>query len=494
MAASAEQPTGTISLRRSFAYSVVERYLTTVIQFASTLVIARLLKPEEVGIFSVGMSIVALLHTVRDFGMTQYIVQQKELTRTHFRAAIAVTVAISVCFAIALWFTADAVAAFYREPALVPVLHLLAVALLMAPLYAPAAARLEREMNFATLLKIGSASALTAAVMSVALAFLGFSYMAMVWGSVLGNLVGLLILLSFRWRDVLTRPSFTGWRPVLSFGVQATGVALLSMFGIQAALLIMPRYLGFAAAGLYGRGHGLVSLFTRDVVGTVYRVLVPGFAHIHRSGGDLKGQYLKSVTYLTGLAWPFYAVMALVAEPVIVVLFGPAWAEAATVTRVLCLAHAIYTTWSTSTQVIIGLGKINKMLTGEMVQQPLRIALVFVAAQWGMVEVAWAQVATMTVAAVLYFHRVFPLLEISMRDILRATRPSALVAVWTIVPVAAMFYMTETWIGSASARLAAVALTAVLAWVSGIAVVDHPLKSELLRVSAWTRRPGRVAG
>jgi O-antigen/teichoic acid export membrane protein len=489
MSTPAARPPGAASIRRLFVLSVAERYLTTVVQFAATLVITRLLNPEEVGIFSVALSIVALIHTVRNFGMAQYIVQEKELTRPRFRTAVAVTLTISGTFAVALWWGARLMSSFYGEPALIPALQVLAVSLLIGPLYAPAASKLEREMDFVTLLKIGSVMALTTAVMSVGLAFLGASYMAMVWGSVLGNLAALLLLMTYRWRDVFTTPSFSGWRDVLSFGVKATGVSILSMLGVQAALLIMPRYLGFAAAGLYGRGHGLVSLFTRDVMGTVYRVLVPEFAHIHRSGGDLRGRYLQSVTYVTGLAWPFYAVMALTAEPVIVAMFGPAWAEAATVTRVLCLAHAVHTISSTSTQVIIGLGGIGKILAGELIQQPLRVVLVFMGAQWGMVEVAWAEVAAMMVAAILYFSRVFSLIDISILDVVRATRLSAAVTFWTIVPVGAVWYALGDWGRGLGFQVAVVALTASLGWVCAIFVTGHPFKAELQRLDPW-----KVAG
>jgi O-antigen/teichoic acid export membrane protein len=481
------QNSGGTTIRRSFVFAAVERYFSSIVQFASTVIIARLLTPDEVGIFSVGMSVVGLVHMVRDFGITQYIVQERELTRARYASAVSVTAMLSVSFALALWFIAEPLASrLYREPAFEDVLRVLAVNLLLSPLYAPAAAKLQREMQFGSLLKIASVSAATMAVASVGLAYAGWSYMSLVWASVAANVAGLALLAVSRWRDVLTLPRLSEARRVLGFGLPATGVSILSMLGMQAAFLIVPRFLGFSAVGLYGRAYGLVALFSRDIIGSAHRVLTPSFAHASRTGSDVKSQYLKSVAYLTALGWPFYGVMAIVAHPIIVFLFGPLWGDAAPVARVLCLGYAVHATWATATQVIMGLGKVRTILRGELIQQPVRFALILAAAQWGLVEVAWAQTITLTVAGIIYFRFVCTLLDVSVVQILRAMRPSVTVTIWTIVPAASLAAVTDSHVPSVGAHLALVGAGAAAGWLVGIATSGHPLKRELRRIAVKT--------
>jgi O-antigen/teichoic acid export membrane protein len=475
-----------VSIRRSFLFSVTERYLATAIQFAASVIIARLLSPAEVGVYAVGTSILAIIQNVRELGMTQYIIQETELTEKRYGTAIAATLLISVAFSVVLWLASGWISAFYREPGLVPVLHLLAISLLVAPFSSPTSAKLQRQMEFAVLLKIGTITAIVAAVVSVALAALGASFMSLAWGSLCGSVVSLLLLMRSRWTDVLTRPRFGEWRRVLSFGLQSTTVSLLSEFGVQAAYLIVPRYLGFAAVGLYGRAQSMVALFSRDIATTVYRVLLPGFALSHRTGRDIKGPYLKSVAYMTAVAWPFYGVLAITAHPLILLTFGPAWIEAAPVARVLCLAGAVYATWSTSTQVIMGLGHMNKMVSGELIQQPMRIMFVLVATQWGLMAVAGAQVATMILGGVVYLKRLFPLIGISFLDIMHATIRSAAVTVCTLVPAAAVLYLATGHVGS-FLQLVLVGLTSIIAWLAAIIVAGHPLKRELRTSLHWAR-------
>jgi O-antigen/teichoic acid export membrane protein len=484
-------PTAPASIRRSLLFALLERYVSTGIQFASSVVIARLLTPAEVGVFSVATSIFLIIQNMRDLGMTQYIIQETDLTEERYDTATSLTVLLSLGFAAVVWLGSGSIAAFYREPGLVPVLQLLAVSLVVAPLSSPAVARLQRHMEFALLCRIGIATAAVNAVVVIFLAARGASYLSLAWGSLASSLVRLVLVCWFRWADARLRLRLTEWRRVLPFGFQSTLASLSSALGTQAANLIVPRYLTFTAVGLYVRAQGTVALFNRDIGTTVYRVLLPGFASAHRAGGDLKEAYLKSVTYMTGVTWPFYGVLALTAEPLIRVLFGPAWVEAAPIAAMLCLSAAIYAIWLTSTQVIMGLGHVRKILTGELVMQPVRVLLILVATQWGLMAVAGAQVATMVLGGAIYLGYLCPLLRISFRDIVRSTGRSALVTACTLIPAALAMQAGFHRLTFLPLTLFLVAMVSTSAWLAAILGTRHPLKREVLAALEWCLSRGR---
>jgi len=464
---------------------MLERYVSTGVQFATTVVIARLLTPAEVGVFSVAASILSIFQIMRDLGMTQYIIQETDLTDERYGTATSLTILLSLGFAAVVWLGLGSIAAFYREPGLVPLLQLLTVSLVIAPLSSPAMARLQRRMEFAFLFRIGIVGSVVHAVVTVSLAALGASYLSLAWGTLAGNVVRLGLVSWFRWADVWIRLRLTEWRRVLPFGFQSTLASLSSRLGMEAANLIVPRYLTFTAVGLYGRAQGMVALFSRDIGTTVYRVLLPGFASAHRAGGDLKGTYLKSVTYMTGVAWPFYGVLALSAERLIRVLFGPVWVEAAPVAVVLCVSGAVYAIWLTSTQVIMGLGHVRKILTGELIMQAVRVLLVLVAVQWGLMAVAGVQVVTTVLGGAIYLSYLCPLLRISFLDIVRATGPSALVTACTLVPSAVAMQVGTHRLTFLPLTLSLVAVVSTAAWLVAIMGTEHPLKREVLVALEW---------
>ena len=121
------------TVRRSLVYSALEGWVAIFFQVASTVVIARLLSPAEMGVFAVGAVFASLASTVRDFGVAEYLIQEKELSRDAFRAALSVNIAISWLMAVLLFALAPAVAEFYRQDGVAEVMRVQAASFLLIP-------------------------------------------------------------------------------------------------------------------------------------------------------------------------------------------------------------------------------------------------------------------------------------------------------------------------------------------------------------------------
>ncbi|MEE8332516.1 MAG: oligosaccharide flippase family protein, partial [Alphaproteobacteria bacterium] len=104
------------SIRRSLALSFAQKYATMAINIATVMILARLLTPAEIGIFSVGIAMVGLAHTLRDFGVGNYLIQEKELTPDRVRTAFGVTLVIAWIMAGVLIALSGPMAGFYSEP------------------------------------------------------------------------------------------------------------------------------------------------------------------------------------------------------------------------------------------------------------------------------------------------------------------------------------------------------------------------------------------
>ena len=95
-----------MNIRSALAYSFGTRYAATAVQFLSTLILARLLSPSEIGIYSVGASVIMIAHTLRDFGTSSYVIQEPELTPSRLRTAFTLTVGVAWCLAMAIYLAA----------------------------------------------------------------------------------------------------------------------------------------------------------------------------------------------------------------------------------------------------------------------------------------------------------------------------------------------------------------------------------------------------
>ena len=104
------------SVRKSVFYSLAQNYLLMVLQLATTMVLARILRPDEVGIFSVAAALAALASVVRDFGVAEYLIQESNLTRDKIRAALAINIMVSWAMAALMFGGSFLVEGFYSQP------------------------------------------------------------------------------------------------------------------------------------------------------------------------------------------------------------------------------------------------------------------------------------------------------------------------------------------------------------------------------------------
>ncbi len=154
------------ALRLSLLYSFSERYLLLLLATLGSMALARLLTPAEIGIYSVAAVLVGLAQVVRDFGVGQYLIQERELTPDKLRAALGASLLVAWPLAALLLLLAAPLAGFYRQPGLRAVLQLLAINVALVPFSAVAS---PSTITIAPISKLAQASveAITVAVPTV---------------------------------------------------------------------------------------------------------------------------------------------------------------------------------------------------------------------------------------------------------------------------------------------------------------------------------------
>ncbi len=325
-------------VRRAFAISFLARHGRLAISFIAVMVLSRLLTPAEIGIFSVSAALIALGHAVRDFGIGEYIVQERDLTSARLRTAYGFSIVIAWVIAGVLFAASTPLALLYAEAGVGEVMRVLAFGFVIIPLGVPARAVLRRDMRFGVLAVAEVGSGSLQAATSVALAYNGFSYLSMAWGSVVGTVAAFLILALLRARHLAIRPTLSEWRRVASFGSYSSATTIIGQVGAAAPDLVMGRLLGFEAVALFSRALGPIRLFRNGIQGSLGKVLFPAFARRRRAEGDLGRDFLAATAMLCVFAWPFYGFLALMAFPILRILFGYQWDASVPLMQLLCIS------------------------------------------------------------------------------------------------------------------------------------------------------------
>lgn len=455
-------------------FSFVEKYALVLLALAGGMIIARLLTPAEIGVYSVGAVLLGIAQVLRDFGAGQYLIAERELGPAQLRAVLGVSFLFAWPLAALVAALSLPLAAFYHEARLAPVLQLLAVNFLLIPFSSVTLPLLRRQMRFGAICTINLSHGLCNFAVSVLLAWRGFGFMSLAWASVAATVAALLASLWLRPPELPWLPARAGMRRVLSFGSYATGGTLIDEAGVAAPDLIIGKMIGMDAVGIFSKAFGVLAVFHQAITSAVSPVVFPLYAAQARDAGNADQAYLRTVSYMTALAWPFFAFVAVMALPLVRLLYGKQWDAAAPLISIMCFSSALYSMSSMARYLFVATGHVKTQAHLDAIAVPLRIGALLAAAPFGLVALAWAVVAGMLVRAALTLHYLHVLSGIGPRRLAGAAARSLLLTGLTVLaPVAALLAMEQS-----AAQMLLAGVGALLLWLAGIVILRHPLQDE----------------
>lgn len=468
-----------MSTRKSLVFSFLDRYASLVVSIVSSMFIARLLTPAELGVFSVTMVLLVFVSTVRDLGAGQYLVQERELTTARIRAVWAVQLGLGLTLACVVLAASFPVAVFYDEPRMREIMMVIALSYAINPFGSLTYAWLMREMRFESVALMRFASGLSGALVSVWLAWQAWGPISLAYGSLTSTLVNALVATYFRPKAFPWLPGIAELRRVLVFGSKLTGSSIATVIANGAPELLLGKLQSLAAAGYFSRANGLVQMFHRLFVDAVAAVCLPWFAKQARENGDYVEPFLKATAYVTAFGWSFCAVIVCLADPVIRLLYGDQWGMAVDLARLLAIAMAFSVPASLCRTALLSSGAVTQIARVTVMHALVSVALVAFAATKGLTYVGFAVVVSTAFGALMWLHATATHVRVSQRQLFSTFRKSATVAcAASVAPVLALLlYGPQPT--TLMMPLAIGGMGSALGFIASILILRHPLREEL---------------
>jgi O-antigen/teichoic acid export membrane protein len=457
------------SVRRALAIAMAENQLTFALQFVTAVIVARLLTPDEIGVYSIAVITLSAAHVIRDFGVVAYLVKEADLSIVKVRAASAISFGISWTLAALIGLASFPLARFYNEPRLLHLTWVLALNFVMIPFGAISMAVLRRELQMGRIFTIRVGSALASATTVVALAALGVGPMSLAIGNTVNTAAPLL-------------PSLRGVRKILTFSGQSLTSNLLFEASRAAPDAILGKVEGPSAVALFGRASGLVDVFARFMSQAMWSVTLPFFSKIKREGGEVGPALAQAQAYFLGVAWPFYAVLAFSAHPVMLTLFGDQWVASIPVLRWMTAFGAATATTLFASTALIAANHAAREVRMTAKVHVLRIGIVAATAPFGIVPLAMGLSAASIIEIVIVVLEVRRTLAIGVRALARIYAQAAFLTAWSALPAFGVVLADRMDALRLPGLLALVAASAV-AWLSGLFLVRHPLGPEVANLA-----------
>jgi O-antigen/teichoic acid export membrane protein len=324
---------------------------------------------------------------------------------------------------------------------------------------------------------------------TLSLAYLGYGYMSLAWGSVAGMAATVLGCSIWGRAYRIRGLGLSHWRAVTRFGMQQTVGGIVGQLGGFAPDFVIGRILGFADVGLFSRGQGLINLFTTKVAAAIGAVSFPAYARRHHHSNDADRFYLKTLTFFAGLALPFAVFAALMAFPIVHVMFGHQWYRAVPILRLLAVAMFINNLTAQFVKFFTATGKVGIATGTTVLIQVLRVGILIPATFYSLEAAAASQIVVAVISTSIQCALLRKYTTITFHDLLVALSPSlGLSAATALVPAVVYFLMpnsgADLWLSLAFAVAGAGTGWLLAAWM-----LKHPLWFELVnamnRIYRW---------
>ncbi len=359
------------------------------VQFAVGILLARLLPPADFGLVALAMVVTGLAALVADLGLGPALVQRRDLTERHQRAAFTASLLLGAAIAGAVALLARPAAAVMHAPPLAGVLRALSLLFVVGAFGVVPRALLQRRLRARALFAISLAAYLGgyAGVVAV-LALRGFGAWSLVWGALVSALLDSVLALAVvrpPLRPLLARAEL---RELLGFGARASLNGVVNYGARNGDNVIVGRLLGPAALGLYGRAYNLMLLPLTYLGAATHAVLFPAFSEVQDDRARMKRGYLLAVQLTALVAAPVMAGMAVAAPHLVRALYGPAWGGMVPALQVLCAAGLFRAVYHLAGSVTAAAGRLGAELRRQVVYALLVVVGGGVGSRWGVTGVA----------------------------------------------------------------------------------------------------------
>lgn len=357
--------------------------------FLSNLILARILVPEDFGCIAMLNVFLAVADVIVHGGFGMALIQKKDASQVDYSSAFFCNLIVAILLFFIFYFTAPFIAQFYRIPLLKDVLRVQSSALIIASFSVVQLSILKKELRFNDLAKRNILSGLVGFVVGVVFAICGMGVWSLVASSLTSAISGILLL----WRVSNWRPSLIfSWislKSLFQFGGMLMFASILTTIYDNIQSLIVGKFFSASDLGYVNQAKKLESVPSGAMSSVVTQVSFPVFSQLQDDNEKLRNGMRKSVIAIEYVNMPLMVLLIVIAEPLIIFLYGERWIMSIPFFQILCVARLISVVVPLNMSVIGAQGNGKLYLWTEFLKCSLSLLLVAYSVRYGIYALLW---------------------------------------------------------------------------------------------------------
>lgn len=420
---------------KGVGWTAVESVLRYGVSFVVGIILARLLSPDEYGLIGILTIFITIFEIIIDGGFINALIRKQKAQEIDYYTVFWTNLILSVLMAGILYGAAGLIAKFFERVELTSLMHAMCFIVIINALSLVQKARLTKALDFKTQTKVSVIAAVMSGLIGIWMAYVGYG----VWALVAQQLTNagfatLLYWVLNRWMPKL-RFSIESFLDMWNFGWKLMLSGIFNSLSSQLHSVVIGKVFSPAALGQYTRAYQFGTIFSGNVTSVVQRVSFPVLSEIQEDPTRLKEAY-KHVIRLT--VFPTFVLMlslAAVSKPLIIVLIGEKWVDAAYMLQIICFSMMLHPLHALNLNAIQVMGRSDLTLRINIIKNLLIMLPVAVGI---LTSIYWMLVADVVRGLICYYLNAYysnPLLHYSIKEQLKDIFPSLSIALGVALPV-----------------------------------------------------------
>lgn len=432
---------------RGVAWSTVDRLSVEGIKFLVMIIIARKLSPSDYGLVGMLAIFIAVSDSLINSGFSQALIRKQDRTEVDNSTVFYFNVVVSLLLYAVLYFVAPAVAEFYEEPLLKPVMRVMCLLIVIASFAIVQRALLTANIDFKTQTKASAIASLVSGAVGVYLAYHGYGVWTLVYQQLTNNgLNTLLLWLLSKWRPQLTF-SWRSFQGLFSFGSKLMMVGLLDTIYNNLYQLVIGKFYSSSSLGFFTRARHFAEFPASNVTMILQRVTYPVLCTIQEDNDKLSTIYRRMLKLSAFAMFPILTGLAAVSYSLVDMLIGEKWHEAATLLIPICFSMMWYPVNSINLNLLQVKGRSDLFLKIEIVKKIMGLSILAATLPFGVLVMCYGIVLSTVLSLLINTYYTGIMINVGFIRQMRDIMPTFLVCVVMFAVVYyVQFLMGSSWL------------------------------------------------
>ena len=368
-------------------------------------ILTRLLEPADFGLMALAWIAIGFSELFIDMGISNAIIYKKDTTEVQINTLYFLNIIVGVIFFFAMIFISPLLAEFYETPELVNILNLIALTFIIKPFGQTFMLLLQKEMKFDSIAKSELISRIITFFIVITLAYLEYGVYSLAVGAIIFALLSTAGYIYYGRKEhkVKLRVDIFNIREYLVFGIYQMGEKVLNYLSSQFDTIIIGKLLGVEVLGIYNVAKNFAMKPFRLFNPIVRKVTFPLMSKINEDKKYLRHIYLRVIKYLAYINIPLYALMIILAEPLIISLFGNQWIQSIPIFKILSINLIITTISNPQGILLLSQGKARKAFLWNLFVFVLYPLAIYLGSSWGIMGIVYTSLVLKLVFLFLSF-------------------------------------------------------------------------------------------